>query len=220
MWQTLLDDLKDPSFTVIAIALDTPEAARPWIEAAKPRYPALIDREHHLAALYNFKNVPEAAWIDEQGRMVRPPETAGAYESFRFIDPATKAPAPEAAAKKESARKLYLEALADWVRNGAESRYAMAADTARSHVAKPTAAEASAHAHFRLGAHLLGLGRAAEAERHMAEASRLHPESWAIWRQAAPKNETGLAADESFWRRVAALGEKRYYPPPPMDGMT
>ena len=191
----------------------------PWIEGAKPRYPALIDRDHRVAALYNFKNVPEATWIDEEGRIVRPPETAGAYESFRFIDPATKAPGPEAAAKKDSARKLYLEALADWVRNGAESRYAMAADIARSHVAKPTAEEALAHAHFRLGSFLMAEDRQAEAEQHMAEASRLHPESWAIWRQAAPKNDTGLAADEGFWSRVTALGDKRYYPTPPMDGM-
>jgi len=219
VWQTLLDDLNDPSFTVIAVALDTPEAAAPWIEGAAPRYPALIDRDHHVAALYNFKNVPEAVWIDEEGRIVRPPETAGAYESFRFIDPATKAPAPAATAKKDAARKLYLEALGDWVRNGAESRYAMPADVACNHVAKPTAEQALAHAHFQLGSFLMADGRHAEAERHMAEASRLHPDSWAMWRQAAPKNATGLAADEGFWSRVAALGEKRYYPPPPMDGM-
>ena len=40
MWQSLVQELKDEGFTVLAIALDTAEAARPWIEAATPTYPA------------------------------------------------------------------------------------------------------------------------------------------------------------------------------------
>ncbi len=219
MWQTLLDDLKDPNFTVIAVALDTPEAAKPWIEAAKPQYPALIDREHRLADFYNFKNVPEAAWIDEQGRFARPPETAGAYEAFRYRDAKTNVPPADEVAKKEQARKLYLEALRDWVSKGADSAFAMTAAEARKHMTKPTPEVAEAHAHFRLAMHLAQLGRADEAGRQMAEASRLHPESWAIWRQGAAKNETGLAADDAFWKRVQSLGDKRYYPPPAMEGM-
>ena len=219
MWQTLLDDLKDPNFTVIAVALDTAEAAKPWIDEANPQYPALIDREHRLADLYNFKNVPEAAWIDEQGRFARPPETAGAYEAFRYRDTKTNVPPAEELAKKEQARKIYLDALRDWVANGADSPYAMSSASARSHMAKPTPEVAAGHAHFRLAMHLAELGRTEEAERQMAEASRLHPESWAIWRQGAKRNEAGYAADDSFWERVQSLGEKRYYPPPAIEGM-
>ncbi len=219
MWQTLIDDLNTPTFTILAIALDNSDAASPYIRAAAPTYPALIDHGHHVAALYNFKNVPEAVWIDESGRIVRPAETAGAYEAFRFIDPERKAPTAEASAKKAAARDLYLDALRDWVKFGSDSQYAMTADTVRSHLSRPTPKLSLAHVYFRLSCYLQAKGRETEATRYMAEASRLHPDSWAIWRQAAPKNAIGLAADQSFFDRVAALGEKRYYPAAPMDGM-
>ena len=46
------------------------EAARPWVEAANPTYVTLIDQSHRLSSLYNMVNVPQAVWIDEQGRVV------------------------------------------------------------------------------------------------------------------------------------------------------
>ena len=51
----------------------------------------------------------------------------------------------------------------------------------------PDATIAEAHARFHLGRYLLREGREAEAQVQMAEASRLHPDSWAMWRQAAAK---------------------------------
>ena len=60
MWQSLYAELKDRDFTVLTVAMDVAEAARPWIEAANPTYPCLIDRNHHVADLYNMVNVPQA----------------------------------------------------------------------------------------------------------------------------------------------------------------
>ena len=40
-------------------------------------------------------NVPQAVWIDEAGRIVRPPETAGSTDHFRVMDPATRTLAAE-----------------------------------------------------------------------------------------------------------------------------
>ena len=219
MWQDLYDDIKDKGFTVIAVALDNAPDARPWIEAARPDYPTLIDAGHRLADLYNFVNVPQAAWIDEAGRMVRPPETAGAYEAFRHRNLET-GETPEAELEnRDTARRVYYAAVRDWAENGAGSRFVMSPEEARAGLARPTAAVAQAHAEFRLGAHLIELGREAEAARRMAEASRLHLDSWAIWRQAAPRNEQGFAAAADFWERVRALGDRRYYPPPAIPGM-
>jgi cbb3-type cytochrome oxidase cytochrome c subunit len=48
----------------------------------------------------------------------------------------------------------------------------------------------------------------------MAEASRLHPEAWSLWRQAADLHEVGAASGSDFWKRVHALGDKPYYPRP------
>ena len=48
---------------------------------------------------------------------------------------------------------------------------------------------ALADANFRLGVWLRRNGRADEAVPFLAEASRLHPDSWNIWRQAADLDE-------------------------------
>ena len=60
-------------------------------------------------------------------------------------------------------------------------------------------------------------GQGDEAHAHMAEAIRLHPDSWAMWRQAAAKDERGLAAGAEFWARVDALGPRPYYAPVDID---
>jgi hypothetical protein len=220
VWQALYEELKDHGFVVVAVALDSrQDAALPWIEAASPTYPCLIDRDHHLAELYHMVNVPQAVWIDERGTIVRPTEAAGAYEGFRRMDRTTREMPAEVAKRTADARATYLDAIRDWVRRGAASEHAFDAAGARAHTPQPTEAEARAHLAFRLGQHLLRHGQAAEADRWLAEASRLHPDSWAIWRQRAGVNELGLAALPDFWTRVDALGERRYYAPVDMKGM-
>jgi hypothetical protein len=213
-------ELEALNFTVIAVALDSrPAEARPWIEAARPTYPCLIDVDHRVADLYNMLNVPEAVWIDEQGRIVRPPEPAGAYEGFRKRDRQTFAMPEDAAAITAAARQTYFAAVRDWAAKGGSSEHALSAETARNRIALPGPEVGLAHAHFVLGQQLLRLGRVDEATEVLAEASRLHPESWTIWRQAAPLDTRGFAATEAFWARVDALGEKRYYPKVDLKGM-
>jgi len=69
----------------VAVALDAAgeEAAGKWIRRVSPTYPCLIDRLHRVAELYGMVNVPTAVWIDEDGLVVRVPETAGAGEAWR-----------------------------------------------------------------------------------------------------------------------------------------
>ena len=99
----------------------------------------------------------------------------------------------------------------DWVLAG---RHALPADAAAARLPQITPEIALAQSHFRLGVWLRQRGNAAEADTHLAEASRRHPESWNMWRQAADLDEVGKASGEDFWQRVRALGEKPYYPPP------
>jgi hypothetical protein len=216
VWQQLFDRLNNPNFMIVAVAQDSdPERARPWIEQAKPTYWSLIDTEHRVSALYAITNVPRAVWIDEEGRIVRPPETAGSTDHFRNMDPKTLAMSAEDAAARQKGRAFYLDAVSDWVTTG---RHALDADQAREKLPRMTPDMALAHTHFRLGAWLSRNGRAKEGARHMAEAIRLHPDSWSMWRQAAEKNETGTAAGPDFWARVRALGDKPYHPPPDLPG--
>ena len=202
---------------IVAVAEESrgAEHARQWIEQAKAEYWCLIDAEHHVAELYGMVNVPQAVWIDETGHIVRPPETAGSTDHFRMMDLTTRSLAPEHQAARNAARTAYLDAVRDWVLSG---RYALPADAALERLPRVTPEIAQAHAHFRLGVWLRRHGNAAEGDAHLAEASRLHPDSWNMWRQTADLDEVGKAGGAEFWRRVRALGERPYYPPPDLSG--
>jgi hypothetical protein len=195
------------------------EAARPWVDAAKPSYPCLIDRNHRVAELYNMVNVPQAVWIDELGRIVRPTENAGAYEGFRTMDRATRKIPDEVAAITTRAKRTYVDAVRDWVIHGERSVHVFGPEQATAHLTLPDESVARAHAHFRLGQHLVRQGAPAAAEAHFVQARRLHPDSWNIWRQTAARDARGLASGPEFWARVDALGSRRYYAPVDMEGM-
>jgi hypothetical protein len=220
VWQALYEELADRNFMVIAVAMDSREGdALPWIEAAKPTYPTLIDREHRLAELYGVVNVPQAVWIDERGRLVRPAEAAGAYEGFRKMNRATRELPEDAARLTAQAKTTYVSALRDWVLRGTGSEHAFAPEQARAHLPVLTEDMATAQAMFRLGQFLIRHGERAEGDRWLQEATRRHPDSWCIWRQRAGVTDLGLAALPDFWERVDALGDTRYYAPVDMKGM-
>lgn len=220
MWQKLQTEMKDKGFTVVAVAMDSNvDAARPWIEAAKPEYPALIDRTHHVAELYNMVNVPQCTWIDEAGRIVRPPEVAGAYEGFRKMDRSTFTIPEEAVKANARARETYYAALRDWIDKGPASKFAYDQRSAAEHVQRPTAEVAQAHAWFRLGRALAQRGDEAGAEAAFVKAKDLHPDSWNMWRETLPKDARGLATGPVFWARLDALGDKRYYGKVDIEGM-
>ena len=213
VWQQLYSELKDKNFMVVAVAEESrgTDHARPWIEQAKSDYWQLIDAEHRLEDLYNLVNVPQAIWIDEQGRIVRPPETAGSTDHFRRMDLKTRTMTPKDQEERLAARQAYLDAVRAWVTTGT---HALPADAARASLPKVTRDIAESRARFRLGVWLRAHGRAGEGDKQMAEASRLHPDAWSLWRQAADLDEVGKASGPEFWKRVQALGERPYYPPP------
>jgi hypothetical protein len=217
VWQQLFDSLKDRNFMVVAVAEESrgAEHARPWIEQAKAEHWSLIDDEHRVADLYGMVNVPQAVWIDETGRIARPPETAGSTDHFRRMNRATREMSPEDQAARLAARAAYLDAVSDWVLTG---RYQLSPDQVRRQLPRATPEIAWANAHFRLGIWLYRNGRNAEAAAQLAEASRLHPDSWAIWRQAADLHAVGEASGAAFWQRVDALGERPYYREPDLTG--
>ena len=197
----------------------TSDAARPWIEAAKPSYPCVIDHDHRVAELYNMVNVPQAVWIDEVGHIVRPTESAGAYEGFRSMDRTTRKVPDEVAAITSRAKRTYVDAVRDWVIRGRSSVHVFGPEQATAHLTLPDESVARAHAHFRLGQHLLRRGQESAAQAEFEAARRLHPDSWNIWRQTAAVDARGLAAGPEFWARVEALGSRRYYAPVDMEGM-
>lgn len=219
----MYDDVKDQDFIIIAVAEESrgAQTAREFIDEAKPTYVTLIDREHHVADLYNMVNVPQSVWIDEQGRIVRPTETAGSHDSWRAMNREDMSLPDESAAIIAKAQETYVNAVRDWAINGAASKHVFNREQARAHLQLPDANVALANANFRLGRYLHDQGKTDEAATLFKTASDLRPESWNIYRQAMNLKELGpmgLAADQGFFERVDALGSDRYYPPPDIEG--
>ncbi len=216
MWQALYEELRPRNFVVVSIALDSGGAAttQQWIRGARATYPCLIDERHVTAELYGVVNVSSAVWIDEAGRIARPAETAGTSDAFRtHLDRVTKQMSAEGLAERERVRGAYLHALRDWAANGAASVYALPQDEARRRLALPTQEHALAAANFRLGQYLSVRGHAQAAGPFLAEARRLHPDSWSYRRQTWELEEPGKAGSAEFWAAVDALGDRPYYPP-------
>jgi len=208
---------------IIAVAQESrgAETAREWIEAANPSFVCLIDREHHVADLYNMVNVPQAVWIDEHGTIVRPAETAGSHDGWRSMNREDMSIADNVTDLISTAQTTYMDAVRDWAHNGTASRHAFSAEQARAHLDLPTDNVALANANFRLGCYLREHGNVAEGDLFLNTASDLRPESWNIYRQAMNLRELGpqgLAADADFFARVDALGSDRYYPAPDIEG--
>jgi len=186
----LYKKLRGHGFVAIAVALDrSAEDARPWIEAAKPTHPSLIDVEHRVADLYNMVNVPTAVWIDERGRIVRPNDVAFGTDTFRHITGI------------EAAR--HLGALRAWVRGEAQPKASradmeipraerggeapvMAAREVRALQPVPSQADQQARAEFGLGRWLAERGRGEAAERHFVRAGELAPHDFTIRRGTMP----------------------------------
>ena len=116
----MYSEVKDEDFMIVSVAMDADiEAARPWVAEAAPEFVTLIDSNHLLSSLYNMVNVPQAVWIDENGRVVRPTESGGSIDILREFDPAAGGFKPEAMERAAVAKSTYLDAVKDWARKGA-----------------------------------------------------------------------------------------------------
>ena len=188
------------------MALDSAGAAAAgeWIRAAGPTHPSLIDAHYEVARLYNVVNVPTAVWIDEEGRIVRPNETA--FADNRWIE----------YTKFDMTR--YLAAVRDWAERGAKSVYVLDQKERRKRLPLPTAEHAQAAATFRLAEHLHAGGHAQAAVSFFKRAQALHPESWCFKRQAWALTDAEKFYGTSFQQEVKALAGRPYYTPIDLGG--
>jgi hypothetical protein len=176
---------------VVTVALDIePTHAYPWIDAAAPTHPSLIDTGHVTGELFGFVNIPMAVWIDEAGTIVRNAETAAIQRSpLRDMEipdglPArmTRLMTEVKAIPDDSA--AYREAIVDWVHRGAESRYVLPPDEVVARSRPRGAAEAEAAACFELGKYLRVTVGEEAAVTWWRRAHELDPDNWTYKRQA------------------------------------
>ncbi len=244
MWQKFRDELHGQGLEVVTVGLETsgPEACRPYIEAAKPEHPSLIDQYHKTAELFGFINIPNAVWIDEQGMIVRPAEAAPGPASIkREVGTALSGIEPPQhlleilgeASKIETSPADYEAAIRDWVAKGADSEFALSPEEVIARSQPRDADAARGQAHFELAAHLEGLGLHDDAVPHYREAHRLVPDNFSYKRQAWSLEPSGGGLDgpvTRFWQGpvegreeawpyegdwltdVREMGAENYYP--------
>jgi hypothetical protein len=230
VWQALRTELHPQGVEVVTVALDSggADAAGPWIDAANPEHPSLIDASHELDAALGVVNVPTGVWVDEEGVLVRPPEVAHPGTSVlrdMIAQHGIPSDGPEilreqilAATKIRVDPEAYGAALRDWAEKGSESRFALLPEEVVER-SRPVPREVSeAAAHFELGVHLHGEGELEAARRHFRAAHALDPENWTYKRQAwsfeDPFQGPTEHYDSDWLSEIAARGHGTYYPLP------
>lgn len=243
MWQELRNELHPRGLEIVTVGLDTrgAEGCRPFIEAARPDHPALIDTSHRVAELFGVVNIPNSVWIDEDGVIVRPAEPAPPPR--RAERPSADGSEPAAsgvpdrlisilgeAAKIRVDAESYHAALRDWVEHGAASEFALSPDEVVERSIPRDTDRARGHAHFTLATHLEQQGHHAAAVEHFRLAHQLVPDNFSFKRQAWSLEPGDGGPFDRFWQGpsvdapeawpydgdwltdVRAAGAENYYP--------
>jgi hypothetical protein len=228
VWQAFHAELAERGVSIVTVALNSDvEAARPFVEAAKPTHPSLVDPNLSLVELFGITNVPFGLWIDEQGTIVRPAEVAFAprdghdqerwneQEAFIARLPEGQREVVEGMTKSVGDPGAYASAVRDWVANGNRSRYVLtSAEVLERSRARPVE-HAQAAAHFQLALYLLRNGSAERAIPHFRQAHRLDPTNWTYVRDVASLGDPALGGvyERDMLQEVAAIGPETFYPP-------
>jgi tetratricopeptide (TPR) repeat protein len=212
----------------VSLELDGADASRASIEAAAPEHPSLLDPTHQLDALFGVVNIPNVIWIDEHGMIVRPaepgwpgpaeypPEMLALLAERDARDPGAAERRTEMMRKLRAGqdRATYPDAIRDWARHGAASRFAMTPEQVIA-ASRPRDLDRSrAAAHFELAQHLWSSGRRDGAIEHFNACHRLDPDNWTYKRQAwsLVGSERAGGGELSRFTQVPALGEQADWP--------
>lgn len=206
MWQELREELNPKGFELVTVALDATGGVRAstFLERAAPRHPALIDQHHVSARSFGFVNIPSSVWIDEQGTIVRPAETAPRPPGRPVLEgeplpdgiPERMRGIAEESTKINHDSETYHLALADWVEKGGDSEFALSPEEVARRSRRGGDDAVLGELHFELATHLEQRGQHEAAIPHFRSAQRLVPDNW-LFRRQAWSLEPGL---NRFWQ--------------------
>jgi hypothetical protein len=185
-WQALRSELhgQGVEFVTVGLEMGGADVLRPFIEDAQPQHPSLIDQTHRMDALFGVTNIPSGIWINEEGVIVRPHESAVPPPVMRPDSDGELKPWGMGGGFGFDANR-YAEMVRDWAEKGDKSEYALSpADViARSHPQTREVSEAAAH--FELAQHLWRQeGFSERALAHFSGAHTLQPDNITYKRQA------------------------------------
>jgi peroxiredoxin len=187
-WKQLSDELRDEGLRIVTVALDDDvDRVRHF---AQQGIPTAVDTEHRLSDLFGVVNVPSTVWLDEAGRVVKPPTIAPGDDQWSEWT------------KVDAGR--HHEALRRWVRTGEVPAVPGATDDDE--------ALRTARAERRLGAWLHHQGHADAAEEHFAAAVALAPLDFSIRRASMRARGQDPFGTEFFalWEEWEAAGRPGY----------
>ena len=152
--------------------------------------------------------MPSAAWIDEDGRIVRIDE--GTYAKVHELGVGDQA--------ISFGTNVYEPALKDWMANGAQSRYVQPAATVTGNIRKLSADQQRADAAFCLGNLFRRCGIGAKADQYWKMAADLNPHSVNFIRQNLTLSEEGSAGEQfRAMREEFERTGRDYYRPMDID---
>ena len=206
VWQQVYEEINDPDFVILCAAEDTggEAVAGPIFDAVNPTYIQIVDENHVISSAFNFVNVPSAAWIDEEGRIVRIDE--GTYAKTHSFGDGEQA--------ITFGTDVYTPAVRDWVAKGSASAYVQSGSTVTGHIRKYSFDQLKADAAFRLANLFRDDGQKEKAEHYWGLAQSLNPDSINFIRQNLTLTEEG-SAGETFMKVMGEYASqgKDYYRP-------
>ncbi len=192
-WRALAGELEPLGLDLVAVALDD-DTDRVRHFTSKADLPAVLDPEHRLSDVFGVVNVPSTIWLDEDGRVAKPPTIAPGDDQFKEFT--------------EVDAERHHEALRSWVRGEAapsepqdEQQHDEADDDLRA-----------ARAERRLGTWLHAHDRPEAARRHFDAAVALAPLDFTIRRGSMRHRGEDPFGQEFFdlWEEWSAAGRPGY----------
>jgi peroxiredoxin len=190
-WLELADELRPLGLDLVTVALDDDvDAVRKWTSRV-PGLPVAVDAEHRVSDIFGVVNVPSTVWLDEAGRVVKPPTIAPGDDRFKEFTEVDAA--------------AHHQALRAWVA-GAEPPLPPPVDDSDD--------LRSARAERRLAAYLHRTGRPEAAERHFERAVELAPLDFSIRRASMrSRGQDPFGADfAELWQAWSEAGRPGYTP--------
>ena len=181
-----------------------------WFDRASPTFRCVVDPTHEISSLFGWVNVPSAAWIDEEGRIVRSNEGVYPAETtLRF-----------GLGRVRLGDDAFARATRDWIERGAGSEHVWSSRELAERLKPVDDDTLLAEATFKLALHFEAVGDSERALEHFDTAQRLAPDNWNYLRQGWTHRGRGYA-DYRVLRRTNRLRkdpEARYYDPMGLPG--
>jgi len=197
---------------LVSVAQDSggARAVDKWYKRASPTYRCVVDPTHEISSLFGWVNVPSAAWIDEEGQIVRSNE--GVYPAemtFNF-----------GLGKVRMGDNAFADATRDWIERGAESEHVWSSTELAEHLKPVDDDTLLAEATFKLALHFEATDDSERALKHFAAAQQLAPDNWNYMRQGWTHKGAAYAHMQVLKRtnELSKNSDNHYYDPMGLPG--